>query len=108
MTLILTELTKYGIVMVADNAITITCSAPDGTIKERSFKGLTKLFPIEKIQAGLSYWGWSTVKPFQKIQKGILFDWWINAFLIENNDEYSSLEELALLLEKELRKVFMS
>ena len=50
--LIITEITPLGILMVADNAITISCSEPDGTVQDRSFKGLRKLVPISKIQAG--------------------------------------------------------
>jgi len=91
--------------MVADNAITISCSEPDGTVQDRSFKGLRKLVPISKIQAGLSYWGWANFPPDDNISQDILVDRWIQNLLITKNDEFNSIDELAQLLERELRKV---
>jgi len=105
MTLIISELSPLGIVMVADNAITFDCYAPNGTFKGRSFKGLTKLLPVAKIQAGLSYWGWANVCPYGDINKGIPFDWWLSNFLMVNDDKFDNLEDLANLLETELRKI---
>jgi len=105
MTLILTELSQLGIIMVVENAITLCCYQPTGTFRDRSFKGLKKNFEIPKINAGLSFWGWATVAPFDDIKEGQLFDWWLENFLYIHRDDYHSISELAEILEAELRTV---
>jgi len=89
--------------MVGDTAITIDSFMPDHTIQSRSFKGITKIIPVNKINAGLSIWGWTHVRPFNDISQGIPIDWWINDLLRERMAEYNSVDELALILEEELR-----
>ncbi len=45
MTLILSEFTRLGIVMVGDTAITIDSLMPDHTIQPRSLIGISKVIP---------------------------------------------------------------
>lgn len=106
LTLIITELCNFGvhrgIAMAADTAITEDSMNVRGLIEDRAFFGLIKLLPVTKLQAGISYWGWAKMPPFSN--KGIWMDWWLKRFLVKNRNNFSSLSELAGLLEKELRK----
>lgn len=52
MTLIITEVSPYGIVMAADSALTIT-RAGETTV----LTNCIKLLPIESIRGGISFWG---------------------------------------------------
>ena len=52
MTLIITELSKFGITMAADTAVTMQISGVT-----RVLVGVRKLQPIEKLNAGISIWG---------------------------------------------------
>jgi hypothetical protein len=88
--------------MAADTAITVDCRTVDGLIEERAFFGLTKLLPVIKLNAGISYWGWTTMPPSSS---GIWMDWWLKHFLVSKMGDYNSIPELAELLEKELRKL---
>jgi len=103
MTLILTELTPLGIVMVGDTAITYENLMPDHTIQSRSLNGITKVIPVSKINAGISCWGWTHVDPFNDIN-GVPIDWWISALLRENHNNYENINELAKILLENLRE----
>jgi len=103
MTLIITELSKLGIAMAADTALTVESLNPRRTIEDRAFNGLIKLLPVKKLQAGISYWGWSQIPPNKEIGNGVWMDWWLRDFLVKKHNKYSTIEELALLLESELR-----
>lgn len=61
MTLILTELSHYGIAMATDSALTETLLKPDGTIGDKDYYGARKLFTVPKLSAGISYWGWGDI-----------------------------------------------
>lgn len=108
MTLILTELSKYGIAMVADSAIIEPLRKPDGTIADKVYFGAKKLFQVSKLIAGISYWGWGDI-PFpgadwtdkNKLERTEL---WLPHFLSKNAKKYNSISDLSLLLEEELRK----
>lgn len=106
MTLIITELRRFGyefgIAMAADTAITENSITVDGLIEDRAFFGLTKLLPVKKISAGISYWGWT------KTKQGVWMDWWLRNFLAVKYGDYNSISDLAALLEKELRNVIPS
>ena len=84
LTLIITELHRFGyergIAMAADTAITEECRTVDGLIEDRAFFGLTKLFPVQKLNAGISYWGWTKMPPSSK--SGVWMDWWLRNFLV--------------------------
>jgi|SRR4030042_1099424 len=98
MTLILTELSKFGIAMATDSAITYTdARTPDGKLKDRVFYGLRKLFPIPKLKAGVSFWGYGD---FQ----GVYLDNWLENFIEKMEPKYDSLKDFAILLQDELRK----
>jgi hypothetical protein len=107
LTLIITELsgltTELGIAMAADTAQTIGSMNVRGLVDDRAFFGLTKLLPVTKLQAGISYWGWAKMPPSSK--NGVWMDWWLKHFLVKNTSNYNSIRELAELLEKELRKL---
>ncbi len=87
MTLLITEVTNAGIVMIADSAISFLDSK--GRIKEKDHQDWQKLFKIPSINAGLSYWGL-----IGKIPTKRNFDVWIKDVI---NDEhiYNNLEEFA-------------
>lgn len=89
--------------MSADTAQTVDSMNVRGLVEGRAFFGLTKLLPITKLQGGISYWGWAKMPPSSK--NGVWMDWWLKRFLVENKNNFSSLGELAGLLEKELRKL---
>jgi hypothetical protein len=55
MTLVLTDISKVGVAMVADSAITYL--NPDGTVKQIDQRGWPKLFKVPFITAAVSYWG---------------------------------------------------
>lgn len=103
MTLIITELTGLGIAMAADTAQTVGSMNARGLVDDRAFFGLTKLLPVTKLQAGISYWGWAKMPPSS--ENGVWMDWWLKHFLVKNTSNYNSINELAELLEKELRKL---
>ena len=63
LTLIITELSRLGIVMVGDTARTVDSVTPSGKIQDRAFYGLIKVLPVQKLQAGLAYWGWAKMPP---------------------------------------------
>ena len=89
--------------MAADTAQMESSMSAKGLIEERGFSGLTKLLPIYELQAGISYWGWAKIPP--NSNNGVWTDWWLKDFLGKNRNNFSSLSELARLLEKELRKL---
>lgn len=101
MTLIITELSPFGIAMAADTAVTGSCVNERGTLDDRAFFGLTKLIPIKKLEAGISYWGWAKM-PLDSTN-GVWMDWWLTHYLAENHNNYNTISELANLLEQELR-----
>lgn len=102
MTLIITELSPLGIAMAADTAEIVSGVNVRGLIEDRAFFGLTKLLPVRKLQAGISYWGWAKMPPSS--YTGRWMDWWLEYFLVNNRNNYDTIEDLALLLETELRR----
>lgn len=90
--------------MVGETAQTVTSMAPNHTLQDRSFFGLVKVIPVPKLQAGLSYWGWAKVPPNDE-EHGIWMDWWLQNLILRRVAEYDTIEELANLLEAELRLV---
>lgn len=89
--------------MATDTAQTVSSRNVRGVIEDRAFFGLTKLLPIEKLQAGTSYWGWAKLPPSSDI--AVWMDWWLRVFLVENRNNYNTINDLALLLQDELRKI---
>ncbi len=101
MTLIITELSSLGIVMVGDTAQSVESLLPNRAIGERAFFGLIKVIPIMRLRAGASYWGWTKMPPDENT--GVWLDWWLQDFIDRRHGEYETVEGLARLLEHELR-----
>jgi len=88
--------------MSADTAVTESCVNERGLPDDRAFFGLTKLLPIKKLEAGISYWGWAKMPPDST--DGVWMDWWLKNYFARNQNTYNTMSELAHLLEQELRK----
>jgi hypothetical protein len=78
MTLLVSELREYGVVMVADSAVTtVPCKSllppGDGIIAEYVSTGAQKLWPIPAIGAGVSVWGRGRIGQFPA-------DYWLYYF----------------------------
>jgi len=101
MTLIITELSEFGIVMAGDSAITLSGVTPIKAFGDRAFFGLKKVIPVYKINAGIAYWGWTKMPPH--CDEVPWFDEWLESYLFLNQHKYSSIHELAALLESELQ-----
>ncbi len=100
MTLIITELSKFGIVMVADSAVTFTEILPNGNQFPHVLNGAQKLQAIPYLKAGISVWGLGSIP----IRNGNLStDVWINDF-IERHSRVTVLSELADSLAQELKE----
>ena len=108
MTLILTELSPFGIAMATDTALTRTVLKPDGTIGDKEYRGGRKLFTVPKLKAGISCWGWGEIPErgasWEEGQRKYLTELWIPHFLETNKAIYNTISELAMLLENELRQ----
>jgi len=88
--------------MVGDTAQTVDSRTTAGTVEERAFFGLIKVLPVPKLKAGVSYWGWAKMPP--SADNGVWMDWWLRDFIDRRNNDYKTLDELARLLEEELRR----
>jgi hypothetical protein len=100
MTLILTEITKFGIAMVADSAITTTAIMPSATPLKRVTTGALKLQIVPYLNAGISFWGAGTI-PYAK-GKGFPTDMWLQDF-IKSHKSLSSFDDFAAELKAELQ-----
>src|SRR4051794_39455569 len=90
MTLIITELSEFGIVMVADTALTQYIKLPNGTTHRRILNGIEKLQQIPTLHAGISMWELSTIKTDDGT---IPVDIWIRDF-IRRMDRYQILRRI--------------
>lgn len=96
MTLILTEITEFGIAMAADSAVTTTYNI--GRRRgHRVLTGVKKLQPIHYLNAGVSCWGSGEIE-------GIDTDIWLEDFVRTHNN-ISVLADFAIALQDELRRV---
>jgi hypothetical protein len=95
MTLVLTEISRFGIAMAADSAVTITRPTEQGSVT-RVLVGVRKLQAIEKLDAGISVWGGGNID-------GGDSDIWLDQFIRGRQNEYHSLKDFAILLQNELR-----
>src|SRR3989304_2796668 len=95
MTLILTELSKHGIAMVADSAVTFTEQLPSGKPVNYVLNGAQKLQVVPYLTAGISVWGLGAIE-------GVSTDIWLHDF-IERHSDIHSLDEFANNLVAELR-----
>lgn len=98
MTLILTELSHFGIAMAADSAVTIRTSRPNGTIVYKVLTGVRKLQVIDSLNAGISVWGMGQIDNMDT-------DLWLQDFINDQRHNYGTLHEFAILLQNELRRL---
>jgi len=98
MTLLLTEISRYGIAMTADSALTVPTLLPrERQYMNRVYFGVTKLRPIPKLQAGISFWGEGRIR-------GVDTDVWLLDFIHRNEAQYNTPRQFAILLRNELRE----
>jgi hypothetical protein len=98
MTLILTELSEFGIAMAADSAVTLPAKWPDGEIRCRAYTGAVKLRPILELNAGISVWGLGNIGDFDT-------DIWLGDFVQRKGSKVASLHDFAQALQDELRNI---
>jgi len=92
MTLVLTELSSFGIAMATDSAVTIT-DTETGHVHVEPNKA-KKLQVIHQLKAGFSCWGLGTIN-------GKPTDVWMKDF-IESNESITELKDFAFELETQL------
>jgi hypothetical protein len=100
MTLIITEISEYGIAMVADSAETRMHRLPSGSTIERVLTGVRKLQTIDYLRAGISMWGLGSINI---ANTEIPTDVWIEDF-IARHDDITSVEGFANELAHELQQ----
>ncbi len=98
MTLVLTEISSYGIVMGADSAVTCQTPLPNGQIGNRVLMGVQKLFPIPYLQAGASCWGYGQIGNIET-------DIWLGEFITRCQGQSQTLQAFATLLRDELNRI---
>lgn len=91
MTLVMTEVSTYGVAMAADSAVTF----PDG----RVYVGAQKLIPVPQINAGLSIWGRGSVN-------GTAADTWLQGFVQNDVPSEMTLLDMAETLVDRLNNEF--
>ena len=89
MTLVMTEVSTYGVAMAADSAITL----PDG----RVYIGAQKLLPVPILNAGLSIWGRGSVNRTAA-------DTWLQDFIETDVQNGMTLLNMAEMLVEKLNK----
>lgn len=91
MTLILTEVSRHGVAMAADSALTFSSG--------RSFYGAQKLLPIPQLNAGISIWGNYTIA-------NKYADIWTQDFIANTVNSNATLWDTANLLAEKLNSAF--
>jgi hypothetical protein len=100
MTLIITEITPFGIAMVADSAYNFREMTPSGTIHQRVLQGAKKLQYIPYLNAGVSMWGAGRIR---SITGEVFADIWMEDF-IRRYEGIAVLGDFADALREELEK----
>jgi hypothetical protein len=101
MTLVITELSTFGIAMVADSAVTSTEEVPSGRAISRVLTGVQKLQPVPYLNAGLSVWG---LGELPTSSGRVSTDLWLFDF-IQEHESIESLDDFANTLAAELQRV---
>lgn len=96
MTLILTQISQFGIAMAADSAVTETLSLNAGVERHRVLVGVRKLQPIHYLQAGISCWGQGEIQRMPT-------DIWLEEFITQHNN-INTLHDFSISLQEELRR----
>lgn len=99
MTLVITEISDFGIAMAADSALTKRIVLPSGVIMSQVLTGTQKLQYIPQLKAGISMWGFGSVRTGNGF---IPTDAWIIDF-ISRYDDIDTLERFAVALASELQ-----
>jgi hypothetical protein len=100
MTLIITEITPFGIAMVADSAYNFRELTPSGSIRQRVLHGARKLQYIPYLNAGVSMWGAGRIR---SITGEVFADIWMEDF-IRRCEGIGSLGDFADILKEELQR----
>lgn len=99
MTLVLTWLFPFGIVMGADSALTQKVTDNLSRTRYRVLTGFRKVHWIPKIQAGVSCWGTGITE-----DNNCVTDFWLSDFITSNVVQCNTIHDFAILLQDELRK----
>jgi len=100
MTLIITELSEFGIAMVADSAITYREKTPTGDDIQRVLSGARKLQVIPYLNTAISMWGLGSIEtPAGPVSTDV----WIDHFIGQHAD-IRSIDDFANLLAQELQQ----
>lgn len=91
MTLVLTELSSFGVAMAADSAVTFP--------PRRVYIGAQKLLPVYQLDAGLSIWGRGVIR-----EKAA--DEWLQDFITSDVHEGMDMWEMANRLADKLNEAF--
>jgi len=99
MTLIITELSTFGIAMVADSAVTYIEQLPSGKETHHVLNGARKLQFIPQLSAGISMWGRGSIPT----KHGEIFTYtWLGDF-IEQHSDVHTIDDFANILANELQ-----
>lgn len=98
MTLVLTEISQYGMVMGADSAVTQKILLPNGRMESRVLTGVHKLLPVPYLQAGISCWGYGQIGNCET-------DIWLSDFIRRQQGQSQTLQGFATQLQDELNRV---
>lgn len=97
MTLLIADISEFGIVMAADTAETNTVRATSGKEYTRIRYGAQKLFPMKHLNGGVSYWGAGEIYA-DGASGRIPTDVWLEDFI--EKEKLKNLEEFAYTLRK--------
>jgi hypothetical protein len=100
MTLVIAEISKFGVVMAADTAETRTVIAQSGATYTRVKFGTPKLFPIKPLNGGVAFWGAGEIYDATQPSSRIPTDVWLEDLVAK--EKFAKLEEFAFTLRKNL------
>lgn len=106
MTLIITDISKHGIVMAADSAETREFVGMSGRKYSRVLVGLRKLQPIPKLKGAVAFWGLGEIQALSGPVRTPT-DIWLADFIARNED-LARLDQFAYTLRSELQKLLGS
>jgi hypothetical protein len=98
MTLVITEISKFGVVMAADTAETRVVKARSGAHYTRIKFGSPKLFPIPAINGGVLFWGAGEILLGGSGVSRIPTDVWLEDFIV--SERCQNLEQFSYTLKR--------
>jgi len=105
-TLIITDISRHGVVMAADSAETQEFVGMSGRKYSRVLVGLRKLHSIQNLKGAVAFWGLGEIQTLSGPARTPT-DIWLADF-IARNDHLVSLEQVAYTLRSELQKLLGS